>query len=50
MNNLSLRYVWIILTVSVLLFTAWMFRYDVQTSTYRPCILHDRWTNTVQDC
>lgn len=29
---------------------AWMFRYDVKTSTYRACILHDRSTNKVTDC
>lgn len=51
MINLSLRHVWIILTVSALLGAAYMFRYDTKPKVngFGTFVL-DRWTGTVTSC
>lgn len=47
----SSRHVWIVLTVSALFFTAWMFRYDTKPKVngFGVFVL-DRWTGQVTSC
>lgn len=50
MINLSLRHVWIVLTVSALLLTAWMFRYETVATSNVSYIVKDRWTGAMSHC